>query len=92
MASEALELMTRRRVWDFEKAAFVAHFMFQCIGATAAHPSLPSRARHQRSGSALRVIIVKQGNKWRFIAPPIIVNRHLTGPSSDIYNPVGSVV
>lgn len=60
------------------------------FSASVAHLSLRTSAR--RSGSSPRVIVVKQGNKWSFIASPIIVNRHLTGPSSDIYIPAGSCV
>lgn len=57
------------------------------FSASVAHLSLRTSAG--RGGSSLRVILVKQGNKWSFIASPIIVNTHLTGPSSDIYIPAG---
>lgn len=48
-----------------------------------------ARTSPGRSGSRRSVIAAKPGNKWSFMASAIIVNRHLSGPSSDIYIPAG---
>lgn len=62
----------------FKNAVLVEPLYVQCLGSSSVFMHVRTSAG--RSGASLRVIVVKQGNKWSFTASPIIVNRHLTGP------------
>lgn len=71
----------------FKTLVFLEPIHAQCLGSSSVVTHVCTSPG--RSGSRWRVTVVKQGNKWSFMASAISVNRHLSGPSSDIYIPAG---